>query len=90
MKVGEVDDFVADEDGIINYVIVRHGGSVFGLGSKLTPVPWRIATLDDINHIVSIGTGKGKFMGAPIIMGNNWSRFDDPDWNMEIRDYFNK
>jgi sporulation protein YlmC with PRC-barrel domain len=89
LEIGKVYDFVADEDGRVEYVVVKHGGSrLLGIGSRLTPVPLDAATVNPSDHTIKISSDKDRFMEAPMIGGNNWSRFDDAAWNEKIQEHF--
>jgi sporulation protein YlmC with PRC-barrel domain len=88
LDLGKVHDFVTDENGRIEYVVVYHGAGLFGIGSRLTPVPWEFAKADPHSRTITVNVDGSRFLAAPTISGNTWSRFDDVQWRKDIYEHF--
>jgi hypothetical protein len=88
MELGKVHDFVTNRDGRVTYVVVSHREGFLGVVRTLTPVPWKTATLDSADHTITINVDKDRFMEAPRIKGDDWSRFDNADWNRKVKGYY--
>ncbi len=87
-QLGYIRDMVAGEEGRIRYVIVSHSGGFFGMGGKLTPVPWGAMKFNNKGLTATLDMDKERFLGAPGIAGSDWRKLDDPDWNGKVLDYF--
>ncbi len=88
-QLGRIRDLVAGGEGRIEYVIVSYGGGLFGMGGKLTPIPWeRIKVVGTDKYTLAVDMDRARFMGAPRFSGTDWRRFDDSDWTQTIHNYF--
>jgi sporulation protein YlmC with PRC-barrel domain len=87
-ELGQIRDMVAGEEGRIRYVVVSHSGGLFGMGSKLTPIPWGAMKFSNEGFTATLDMEKGQFLGAPSFAGGDWRKFDDPEWDETINAYY--
>lgn len=87
-ELGRIRDLVSGEGGRIKYVVISNGGGLFGMGGKLVPVPWESMKLNTQGYSATVDMDKARFMGAPSFVGNDWRKFDDPEWTDGINSYF--
>jgi len=87
-KLGSVDDFVVNEQGQLEYLIISRGG-VMGIGASLIAIP-----LDSVSPQVTedkelrINVDKTTLDQAPTFAAGDYPDFADRQWQQESRGYF--
>lgn len=88
-QIGDVDDWMIDEEGRSKYIIVGAGG-VAGVAEDWVAVPASAAQLvrtDDGTRIIRVKATQEKFEGAPRV-GDNYTQLRDADWREKNDAYF--
>lgn len=86
--LGSIEEFMIDLDrGCIAYAVLSFGG-VAGLGDKFFAIPWDQLTLSTEEHEFILDIDKESLKEAPGFDKNDWPDTTSPDWDVEVRQYW--
>jgi sporulation protein YlmC with PRC-barrel domain len=86
--LGSINDaMISLQDGCIDYMILSFGG-IAGLGDSLFLIPWRIVTIDPVNEWLVLNVDPQVLNEAPLFDVNNLPDFASPDWDAEVRSFW--
>jgi sporulation protein YlmC with PRC-barrel domain len=87
-NLGDIEEFMIDLNrGCISYAVLSFGG-VAGLGDKLFAIPWDQLTLSTEEHEFILDVDKETLKGAPGFDQDDWPDTTSPDWDMDVRQYW--
>jgi len=84
---GTVGDMILHKNGTIDYIILLHGG-ILGMGESLVPVPWYRVVDSERKGFLVIDLDDELLKNAPSFSEEEWQRFENEDWNEEIKKYY--
>jgi len=84
---GTVGDMILHKNGAIDYIILLHGG-ILGMGESLVPVPWYRVVDSERKGFLVIDLDDELLKNAPSFSEEEWQRFENEDWNEEIKKYY--
>jgi hypothetical protein len=82
MNVGTIEDFVLDDEGVIDYFIVSENG-------KLVTVPWEAAKFNFEKRTAVINITPEQFRKIPTYTTGTYPAFYTPAYQTEIYRYYN-
>jgi sporulation protein YlmC with PRC-barrel domain len=83
--LGKVSDFVFNQHGRIEYVILAHRR---GLTEKLIPIPYDIVKATPGTKVLMVDISKTSLANAPSFTKNEWKEFDNPEWTKKVHSYY--
>jgi len=84
-ELGKVSDFVFDQSGKIEYVILAHRQ---GVAEKLIPIPYDVVKASPGTKFLTVDISKDSLMKAPILAKNEWKEFDNPEFTKKVHSYY--
>ena len=82
-ELGKVSDFVFDQNGKIEYVILSYGTDST---EKLIPIPFDVVRVSPRSVALMVDISKDRLTNAPALA--QWKDFDDPEWTREVHSYY--
>jgi hypothetical protein len=82
ISIGRVEDFVVDQDGYIEYLIVGNDG-------KLVTVPWDAAKFNFQERSAFVGITQEQFRKVPIYTAEKYPVYTAPMYRTEIYRFYN-
>jgi sporulation protein YlmC with PRC-barrel domain len=87
-NLGSINDaMISLPDGCIDYMILSFGG-ILGLGDSLFLIPWRVVTVDPVNERLVLNVEPEVLDNAPLFDPDNLPDFNSPDWDAEVRSFW--
>ena len=81
--LGTVSDFVFDQNGKIEYVILSYRTDST---EKLIPIPFDVVRVTPRSAALMVDISKDRLTNAPALA--QWKDFDDPEWTREVHSYY--
>jgi PRC-barrel domain len=79
--VAKVEDLVINDDGCIDFVVVRYE-------ERFVPIPWSLATVAFDQRIVTVDITRERFAQAPSFAGNRWADLRGDQFTGKVRSFF--
>jgi len=86
-SLGELVDFVVDENGAAPYAVIEFGGTL-GIGDEWFFVPLQALTVNTYRNRVILGIDQNTLERMPGFQKGSIPRNGDPGWDAEIREYW--
>jgi hypothetical protein len=80
-EVGKIVDFVINEDGCIDYLVMSSE-------DRFIVIPWTVATVDFSRHVVRVDITRDRLLEAPSFTRNNWSELSSARFTQKVRSFF--
>lgn len=81
-EVGTVDDIVMDENGNVDYLIVKNSDD------KLVTVPWDATKFNAEKHLATVEISSDQFNKIPIYTTQKYPAFSTPTYRTETYRYY--
>jgi hypothetical protein len=78
---GKVEDFVLNEDGCIDYMVVSYEDRYYVM-------PWTVATVDFGRRTVRVDITRERLRDAPTFTGRNWSEITSDRFTQRVRSFY--
>jgi len=79
--VAKVEDLVINDDGCIDFVVVRYE-------EHFVPIPWSLATVEFDQRIVTVDITRERFAQAPSFAGDRWVELRSDQFTEKVRSFF--
>jgi sporulation protein YlmC with PRC-barrel domain len=87
-ELGELEDLMVNwREGRVAYAVLSLGGFL-GMGDKWFAVPLSALTINPVEQTVVIDVDREMLQVAPGFDRDNWPDVANPDWDQEIRQYW--
>jgi len=80
-RMGKVEDFVVNDDGCIDYLVV-------GYEAKYVLIPWSVATVSFDRNVVRVDVTRETFLGVPTFTKDHWSEVSSGRYLERVRHAF--
>ncbi|WP_438865128.1 PRC-barrel domain-containing protein [Neptunicella sp.] len=87
-KLGIIKELMIDPDsGKVVFAVMSFGG-FWGMGERLTAVPWSALLLDGPQDMCILTMETNKFKSAPSFDSDSWPDMTDNQWASKIYNYY--
>lgn len=87
-KLGYINELILDKrEGKIIFAIISFGG-IYGFGTRLTAVPWRLLRFNEIHEKYVLNIGSNELYSAPSFDNNTWPDINGSYWSKTIDEFY--